>query len=251
MLAFWGRSPSSNNVLTILGSATALGGSFGPSDRTLKRNIAPTHNALEIVSQLKGYTYEYRTDERPELNLPKGRRYGFITQEVQAVMPSIVRQADDINGKPADFQVMEYDAIVPVLAEAISLQQEEIQTQKNVITKLEEQNSLLEARLEVLVLGEKARSEQTELPNASGIELGQNRPNPTDGNTAIKYTLPKDMINAIWVVYDLNGREISSQIINDQSGIIELNTNAWAPGAYVYSIVLDGRALARKKMLVK
>ncbi len=48
---------------------------------------------------MQGYTYEYRTDERPDLNLPRGQRYGFITQEVQEVMPTIVRKGVDLDGK--------------------------------------------------------------------------------------------------------------------------------------------------------
>lgn len=254
LLAVFKQSSSSanNNVLSIFGSATALGGTFNPSDRTLKRDIEPIENALEMVSQLKGYTYEYRREERPELNLPKGRRYGFITQEVQTVMPSIVRQADDINGKPTDFQVMEYDAIIPVLAEAINMQQD-------IIADLEKQNDALEARLarlEALILKDGATktgssSMNSALDIANGVELGQNRPNPSNGTTVIEYTLPKDMTNASLVVFDLNGREMSSQRINDQNGTVELNTRNWSSGVYLYTVVVDGRTVARKKMTVQ
>ncbi len=119
LLAFFGQSASSTNVFTIFGSGTALGGMFGPSDRKLKRNIQVIENPMDIINGLTGYTYEYRIEERPGLGLPKGTRYGFITQEVQKVMPTVVRQATKIDGQPEDFQVMEYDAIVPVLTEAL------------------------------------------------------------------------------------------------------------------------------------
>ncbi len=247
LLAVYKQGGTNNNVYTIFGGATALGGNWTTSDRSLKRDIQPIENALEIVSRLNGYTYEYRRDERPELNLPKGTRYGFITQEVQEVMPTVVRQSNDIQGNPADFQVMEYDAIIPVLAEAIKMQQ-------NVITDLEQQNSDLEARLarlEAMLLDDRASKKLNDFENASGIELGQNNPNPTGAGTAIDYVLPQDMTIAILVVVDLYGRVVSTQPINDQSGVVELNTNSWAAGTYVYSIVVEGRALARKKMIVK
>ena len=249
LLAFFKQSSTNNNVLSIFGSAEAIGGMFGPSDRKLKRNIKPIDNALEIVSRLQGYTYEYRRDERPELNLPKGQRYGFITQEVQEVMPTIVRQSNDIQGNPNDFQVMEYDAIIPVLAEAIKMQQD-------VITDLEQQNSELEARLarlEAMVLGNGATNTKLGTSNTTinGVELGQNRPNPSGVSTMIDYTLPKDLTNANLVVFDLNGRELSSQAINDASGVVEVNTSKMAAGTYVYAIVVEGRAVARKKMIVQ
>lgn len=251
LLAVYKQSATNNNVATFFGAITANGGVTGPSDRTLKRNIQPIENALEIVSKLNGYTYEYRRDERPELNLPKGQRYGFITQEVQEVMPTIVRQSSDIQGNPADFQVMEYDAIIPVLAEAIKIQQ-------TTIEDLEKENKTLEARLErleALILKNQptpndASSSQLNSINNS-IQLEQNRPNPTPGLTVIDYTLPKDITKASLVVVDLNGKEISNQLINAGTGSVELSTRSWISGTYIYSIVVDGRTLASKKMIVQ
>ena len=96
LLASFNDVTNSDNVFTIFGSATASGGTWDASDRTLKRNIETINNPMEIIKGLTGYTYEFRTEERPELNLPTGRRYGFITQEVQKVMPTAVREADGI-----------------------------------------------------------------------------------------------------------------------------------------------------------
>ncbi len=255
LLGFFKQDPNSTNVFTLNGSITATAGVFGTSDRTLKRNIEPIGNALDIVNQLTGYTYEYRTDERPELNLPTGQRYGFITQEVQKVMPSIVRQSSDIDGNLADFQVMEYDAIIPVLAEAIKLQQNELNDLEGQNELLIEQNRALEARLarlEALILKEDAPSKKGTVGIApSAVQLGQNRPNPTSGSTNIAYMLPENMTDATLVVFDLSGKQISSQSITNQNSAVEVNTSNWPTGTYVYSIVVDGRVLARKKMIVQ
>ncbi|MFK7797090.1 MAG: tail fiber domain-containing protein [Aureispira sp.] len=241
LIANFKQSATNNNVFNIYGSATASGGNWTTSDRTLKQNIKPIENALEIVSQLKGYTYEYRRAERPELNLPKGQRYGFITQEVEEVMPTVVRKSTDIHGNPADYQVMEYDAIIPVLAEAIN-------TQQDIITDLEARL----ARLEALILKDKApnNSSASTLMNPSNIQLSQNRPNPSSGSTTIDYTIPEEMKNAQLVVFDLNGQELSSQEIPTGQGTVKINTSQLTTGAYIYAVVVDGRALARKKMIV-
>lgn len=242
LLAYFKQASRSNNVLTLFGSAEAIGGVFTPSDVTLKRDIQPIENALDILNQLNGYTYEYRTDELPMLNLPEGQRYGFVIQEVEKVMPTIVRQSMDMNGEPGEFKVMEYDAIIPVLTEAIK-------TQQNTITDLEARVAYLEA----LILKDRASTKPNNDPmgNASGVQLGQNRPNPTDGSTMIDYVLPKDIANANLVVVDMNGIEVMNQSINGAEASVQLNTSTWAAGAYVYSIVVDGRVLARKKMLVQ
>ena len=44
LLGSFNEVTSSNNVFTILGSATATGGSWNPSDRTLKRNVETLEN---------------------------------------------------------------------------------------------------------------------------------------------------------------------------------------------------------------
>ncbi|MGH1335423.1 MAG: tail fiber domain-containing protein [Aureispira sp.] len=249
LLGVFKQSSTNNNVFNVIGSATATGGTWTTSDRTLKRNIEPIENALEIVSQLQGYTYEYRRKERPELNLPKGQRYGFITQEVQEVMPTVVRKSTDIQGNPADYQVMEYDAIIPVLAEAIKMQQEEI-------IELEQENTTLEARiarLEALVLkgNNTNKALDNTVNNMQGVTLGQNRPNPSSTATVIGYSLPQEMNNASLVVFDLKGQTLSSQEIGAGEGSVELNTSNLPAGVYIYSIVVDGKSLAREKMTVQ
>ncbi len=246
LLAVFKQSAGTNNVMTIFGSATAIGGSFSPSDRTLKRDIQPIANALDIVSQLNGYTYEYRRNERPDLNLPEGRRYGFITQEVQEVMPTAVRQGENALGDPDTYQVMEYNAITPVLAEAIKMQQD-------IIADLEADNKELEARLarlEALVLKNGASSSASDI-NSSDIVLAQNRPNPTKDLTTIDYSLPLSMDRAELVVFDINGQMINRQAVAAGEGSIDLNTSRWTSGTYVYAIVLDGKTLARQQLVVQ
>lgn len=248
LLATFKQSSSNNTVFTIFGSGVASGGMFMSSDRTLKKNIQPIENALEIVNQLNGYTYEYRREERPDLNLPQDTRYGFITQEVQKVMPTVVRRGTDLQGNPADYQVMEYNAIMPVLAEAIKAQQK-------TITDLEEENQALEARLarlEAIILkGEAATNQQLQLNSMGDVKLSQNTPNPSSNSTTIDYELPKQMNTADLVVFDLKGQEMDRQAIGSGAGSALVNTTNWPAGVYVYAVVVEGKTLARKKMTVK
>lgn len=63
------------------------GGLLAHSDPALKKNV-------EKVGQdgpLGVYEFEYRTDEYPELNLPKGRHRGFMADEVFKVCKEAVR----------------------------------------------------------------------------------------------------------------------------------------------------------------
>ncbi len=273
-----------NNVFTIIGSGTASGGIWQPSDRTLKRDITAIPDALEIVKNLKGVTYEYLVDERPELNLPKGRTYGFITQEVEQVMPEAVRKATDEQGEEADYNVMQYTQIIPVLTEAIKAQQKVIETQEDRLAEqfewsvelqdqlaeqqavnaqtqgqLEEQkaiNASLEDRLRrleaALSLDSPASAATTTaIISAEGISLRQNRPNPFQGETVIEYAIPSEMNNAQLAVYDLNGKVIAQFALAAGNGQVTLNAATLSSGVYFYAIENSGQTLARQKMIVK
>ncbi|MEM1318807.1 MAG: tail fiber domain-containing protein [Bacteroidota bacterium] len=252
---------ASNVVYFVFGSAFASGGVWAPSDKNLKRNIQPLSNAMEILQEIEGVTYEYRTDERPELNLNEGRQYGFIAQDVQKVMPEATQGVVNQDGEMDDYIAMNYDMIIPVLTEAVKEQDETIKYQEEVINEqtaeiesLQDRITMMErdeleplrdriARLEKLLLGNQ--------PASSSVELRQNRPNPANGMTIIEYSIPQDMNNADLVVYDVRGVELQRVSIAAGNGNIEYNTNNFNSGIYFYSIEANGQNLARKKMVIK
>ncbi|MFT4537526.1 MAG: hypothetical protein ACI9P5_004911, partial [Saprospiraceae bacterium] len=68
-------------------------GFFGAaSDESLKKNIEPIQKALDIVDQLNPVTYDFDLDKHPGMGLNTEMEYGFIAQEVQKILPEIVRE---------------------------------------------------------------------------------------------------------------------------------------------------------------
>jgi len=86
------------------------------SDIRLKENFEPMSNALELVSQLNGLYYTWKKDA----GVDKPRKLGFIAQEVEKVIPELVK-TDSEGMKSVD-----YVSVVPVLVEAIKNQQKQI-----------------------------------------------------------------------------------------------------------------------------
>jgi hypothetical protein len=86
------------------------------SDIRLKENFEPMSNALELVSQLNGLYYTWKKDAGTD----KPRKLGFIAQEVEKVIPELVK-TDSEGMKSVD-----YVSVVPVLVEAIKHQQKQI-----------------------------------------------------------------------------------------------------------------------------
>ena len=82
------------------------------SDQNLKENIATLSSGLAKIEALRGTTFTWK-DERRE-----GTQYGFIAQEVKAVIPELVStNIDPVTHEP--FLSVNYDGVIPVLVEAI------------------------------------------------------------------------------------------------------------------------------------
>ena len=76
------------------------------SDERVKENVKPVENALDKVSQLNGYSYNYIGNE------PQNRNGGIMAQDLAQVLPDAV---SEING----IKFVRYDAVVGLLVEAV------------------------------------------------------------------------------------------------------------------------------------
>ena len=99
-----------------------------PSDKNLKENISRIDNPIAKVKQLGGYTYQFT--EASGLNDNK-THVGVLAQEVEAVLPQAISQFPD-----KDFKAVDYDAITPLLIEAIKAQQVQIEQLQKEIEQL-------------------------------------------------------------------------------------------------------------------
>ncbi|MFM7618758.1 MAG: tail fiber domain-containing protein, partial [Bacteroidota bacterium] len=119
------------------------------SDGRVKKNIQTIHDPIQLVKQLRGVTYEHRLDEEKysDLGLKAGLNYGFIAQEVEQILPSLVveKNVPHINStqrlstesKEAEtLKAVSYIEMVPILLEAIKAQQEQIEKMQKEIDAL-------------------------------------------------------------------------------------------------------------------
>jgi hypothetical protein len=91
------------------------------SSRRWKTNIQPLHNALGMVEQLRGVSYDLKGSGKHEI--------GVIAEEVGAVVPEVVSYEE--NGK--DARGVDYSRLTALLIEAVKQQQGEIQHQQAVL----------------------------------------------------------------------------------------------------------------------
>src|SRR5579871_5495519 len=94
------------------------------SDARYKQNIRTLPNALDTILALRGVSFVWRQNEFPQMKFGKTRQVGFIAQEVEKVAPELVSK--DSKG----MRSVAYTEVIPILLEAIKLQQQQIETLK-------------------------------------------------------------------------------------------------------------------------
>ena len=159
---------SPTNLLT-------LGKGFGPSiadgwttysSRRWKTNIQPLHNALGMVEQLRGVSYDLKDSGKHEI--------GVIAEEVGAVVPEVVTYED--NGK--DARGVDYSRLTALLIEAtkeqqvlVHKQQQEIRTQQAQIKTQQTESKLQQARINEQQNQIKSQARLSELQQAQIAQL--------------------------------------------------------------------------------
>jgi len=85
---------------------------YSQSDINLKKDLVQVTNALDIVNQLDGYWFKWKSNDADSL--------GMIAQHVESVLPML------IGTSPDGSKTIQYNGIIAILLEAIKAQQVQI-----------------------------------------------------------------------------------------------------------------------------
>src|SRR6201991_3907695 len=121
--------------------------------------------------------------------------------------------------------------------------QSQVEELKNQVQEL---RSLLSNRLSLTT------AESNSLKSESATYLGDNFPNPASTSTTISYSLPAGVTAAACQVYTLDGKAITSLVLSPSAGKsqVQLNTGGLASGIYMYSLIVNGKVLDTKKLVI-
>jgi hypothetical protein len=103
------------------GNMTMAGSITANSDRRIKTNIETIDGALDKVLKLRGVRFN-----KTEKGDPDKKYIGVIAQEVEEILPEVVKKADDERGTLS----VDYGNMVGLLIEAIKEQQKQIEELK-------------------------------------------------------------------------------------------------------------------------
>jgi len=111
-------------------------GTYQGSDVRWKRNITTLEGTLSKVLALRGVQFEWNLEEYPRKGFREGSQIGLIAQEVEEVLPELVREDQD------GYKAVDYPKVTAVLVEAIKEQQQEIEALKAAVAALQAQSDV-------------------------------------------------------------------------------------------------------------
>ena len=229
-----------------------------PSDISLKENIVPVSDEESSLANLmemnvikynyKPKTYTPKTEDelslyedkeaaakaediaKQEIERMAGQKhYGLSAQELQKIYPDLVRESQD------GTLGVNYVELVPILIRSIQELKQELDAVK----------------------GSGARMTRSAYadgddpnPAASGNVLYQNTPNPFKEQSTIRFRLADDARDAAICIFDLSGKMLRRLPVT--SGMTSVAVNGWelGEGLFLYSLVVGGREIDTKRMII-
>jgi len=131
--------------LNLDGGTVKVGSVTVTSDRRLKRNIHKLDYGLADLLRLKPVSYEWRPDM---FNLP-GTQLGFIAQDVQEILPEVVRADNGEESRVENELSLNVNGILPVVVASVQELARENQSLKKELETLRSEMAIFKADLAV------------------------------------------------------------------------------------------------------
>lgn len=226
-------------------------GAWFASDKNLKENITPLSNSLEKVLKLNGYSYRFKTEQLcPDCDTTTSTvidgktEIGLMADEVELIVPEVVRTIDKDNKK-----AIAYQNLVALLIESTKEQQKMINNLQAQVAKM-----MAFGGFNGQGPGNNGNNGNNGNPNNS-MDLNMlfsNSPNPFTGSTNINYYLNAEVTQADIKVWDMQGIERKNFSLNNTQGNgSKTLQSSELPigGTYVYALIVDGQIIDAKTMV--
>lgn len=194
-------------------------------------NIKPIHG-----NQKEGNNETEKIEEKVE---DSKKYYGVIAQELMDVFPELVDMDRD------GFYNVDYIGLIPVLIETLKEQQNQIEELKSRVVSIEANCCTTSLKSASLTTG--TDIELTE----NKAQLDQNIPNPFSKETRIGCFIPDQSVTSVLYIYNMNGTQLQQYSITGKGKqSVAINGNSFEPGMYLYALVIDGKEVDTKRMIL-
>lgn len=220
------------------------------SDARLKENILDLKDAISSLLNLHPVSFDFKPTENADTAKLKNK-VGFLAQEVQQTLPHLVDYMEEV-----DVYTLDYISLIPYLVKGF---QEEHAANELLRQQMEDMQEMID------LLWDKLNEKESLTPTPKNIKkiasvnetdnagtLSQNAPNPFSESTTISYTLPAKAKASSLNIYSSTGNLVYTYVLPTgmQKGTITVEGHTLTPGLYTYSLVVGGRVLDSKRMVV-
>ncbi len=241
----------SNNNAAYFNGLVYENGAYVTSDSTLKSNIQSLNSQFvdQVIDQLAPKTYTFDVANNPSLNLESGQQFGLLAQEVEAILPGLVTEVTapaltdnqgNVTIAEKTFKALNYTGLIPFLIS-------KIKDQDTRLDQLEQQlNNCCNSNP-----NQRSSNPAIDVVLSNSIILNQNDPNPFAEETKITFNIPTSVADAKIIFTDNAGHIIQTVKINERgAGQLNVYGSDLTSGIYSYSLIVDGRVIDSKKMVL-
>ena len=218
------------------------------SSRRFKTNInrLEVEDILDKIANVPVTTYDWKAEYLREGEEPRLHNIGLIAEDFHTIFA---------NGPETQISTREVQMALWLAAQKLHENdnefEEQLQEKEQRIAELESQVIELTTRLDEITEMLQGNQETLLLGAQDRATLGQNYPNPSNGETVVDYYIPESTKTAEFQVSDLSGKVLKKININSFGiGKVNLISNDLPQGSYQYSLILDGAIVSTKKMII-
>jgi len=166
--------------------------------------------------------------------------YGLIAQDVERIVPEVVRTMPD------GTKGLAYQSIVPMLIEAIKTQQSEIEELQDMFNEYlrTSMRTNSEKNADVVI-----DSNDPTFANLHSF-LYQNIPNPFSSSTMIRFHLAEEAQKSEIYIFTLQGELLKTYHLTDPKYEIVIRGEELEAGMYLYTLIVDGKEVDTKRMIL-
>lgn len=236
------------------------------SDGRVKKDIKQNVPGLAFINKLIPVTYNLDVDaaaqiiQRPAIKDKDGKVIkpsidntaakanaavvytGFIAQDVEKAAKSLNYDFSGVDAAKNDKDLygLRYAAFVVPLVKAV----QELSSKNDDLQKQIDD-------LKAMIVSNQSSAGKQQSVILSSASLEQNIPNPFANTTIINYTLPQKFTIAQIVITDNTGKTLKSvNVSGSGKGSLNVDAAILASGAYNYSLVVDGKLIGSKQMIL-
>lgn len=202
-------------------------------EQSIQENASDMQTSMDAASIEKANRDKQLQNviDRKEAEEASRKRIGFLAQDVEKVLPELVKTDED------GVKSIDYIGFIPLLVESINEMRLTIQEQQNEIEMLQ---SLLSVETKSTL-----RSTSTGNPNmVEGAKLYNG------AGASVSYTLPSTFSNAYLQVFDISGRAVKKITLTIANDIVDINPSEIGYGTFVYALYVDGQKADTLKKFV-